>query len=281
MITGKETNTVFLSEWFKNEPNYRKTCEALTAVLDKHRIPYKYLKATKDIWCRDYMPIQKSKDDFIQFRYEPRYLKEQLQFQSDPKEVCAANGIRPIFSKINLDGGNVVNWSDRAIISDRVFDENPGYANKGKLIDELERLLEVEIIIIPQIKCDLTGHADGLLRFVDRNTVLGNHREEDYIYWKKGINKVLKAYNLDYLDVPFLNRKKVSRQDPAVWCYVNYLEIQDLIVLPISDAPNNRNQEAFDLFQSLFPDRKIETVHFDKVARDGGLANCCTWNILA
>lgn len=62
---------------------------------------------------------------------------------------------------------------EKAIISDRVFSENPEY-EKSVLISELENRLEAEIIIIPLLKSDMTGHADGVVRFVDEKTVIGN-----------------------------------------------------------------------------------------------------------
>lgn len=279
MVTGKETNTVYFSERLLSDDRFTKTCNAINELLEKHSIKYGFLKATKDIWCRDYMPIQIEKGKFVQFRYEPSYLKDELELQSDPKEVCKANNIDPIFSKINLDGGNVVNWSDRAIISDRVFDENPEYSNKNKLIAEIEKLLEVEIIVIPQIKSDMTGHADGMVRFVDRNTVLGNDREQEFKYWKNGINKILKEKGIDYIDIPFFEHKEKKYPHHAIGCYVNYLEVQDLIVLPIFETEKNKDQEVYDRFRQIFPDRKIETINYNEIGLHGGLLNCTTWTI--
>ncbi|GAB3021329.1 hypothetical protein GCM10027051_28240 [Niabella terrae] len=54
------------------------------------------------------MPIQIERGKFVQFRYEPSYLKDNSEVQSDFQEVCTANKIDPQFSKSNLDGGN--NW---------------------------------------------------------------------------------------------------------------------------------------------------------------------------
>jgi agmatine deiminase len=279
MIPNKEANTVYLSEKLNSDKRFEMTCKALIGLLDKHRISHDFLKATKDIWCRDYMPIQIEKGKFVQFRYEPSYLKDDLDLQSDPKEICIANNIKPQFSKINLDGGNVVNWSDRAIITDRVFDENSEYASKTKLIAEIEKLLEVEIIVIPQIKSDMTGHADGLVRFVDRNTLLGNDRAQEYKYWKDGINKVLKENKIDYIDIPFLDHKEKKYPDHAIGCYINYLELQDLIVLPIFETENNKDYEVYDKFREIFPDRKIETINYNAVGLFGGLLNCTAWTI--
>jgi len=279
MVPGKQTNTVFLSEKLHSDERFTNSCDALVELLDNHGIKHSFLDATKDIWCRDYMPVQIEKGKFIQFRYEPSYLVDDLELQSDPIEVCKANKIKPQFSKINLDGGNIVNWSDRAIITDRVFDENPQYTSKIKLIGEIEKLLEVEIIIIPQINTDFTGHADGLVRFVDKNTLLGNDREKEFKYWKNGINKILKEHGISYIDIPFLDHKEKKFPDHAIGCYVNYLEVQNLIVLPIFEVKNNQDNEVYELFKQIFPDRKIETLNFNSVGLFGGLLNCTTWTI--
>lgn len=279
MVAGKETDTVYFSEILLTDKRFNKTCNAFTELLEKHLIKNDFLKATKDIWCRDYMPIQIEKGKFVQFRYEPSYLKDDLELQSDPKEVCKVNNINPRFSKINLDGGNVVNWSDRAIITDRVFDENPEYSSKNKLIAEIEKLLEVEIIVIPQIKSDMTGHADGMVRFVDRNTVLGNDREKEYKYWKNRINQILKEKGIEYIDIPFLEHKEKKYPDHAIGCYVNYLEVENLIVLPIFETAKNKDQEVYDKFREIFPDRKIETINYNEIGFYGGLLNCTTWTI--
>lgn len=279
MVVGKDTNTVYFSEKLRSDKRFTKTLNVLTELLEKHSIKYDFLKATKDIWCRDYMPIQKEKGRFVQFRYEPSYLRDELEFQSDPFEVCKANNLKPEFSNINLDGGNVVNWSDRAIITDRIFDENPDYKNKTKLISEIEKLLEVEIIVIPQINSDFTGHADGLVRFVDRNTLLGNDREQEYKYWKKRIDKVLKNYGLYYIDIPFLEHKEKKFPFHAIGCYVNYLEVKDLIILPIFETENNKDKIVYDTFRQIFTERKVETINFNAIGLYGGLLNCTTWTI--
>ena len=199
MITGKEQNTVYFSSLLQTDPRFSYSYQRLINILDKHQIKYKNLNSTKDIWCRDYMPVQIDLDRFVQFRYELSYLLEDLDHQSDPRIVCKENKLSPQFSDINLDGGNIVNWSDRAIITDRVFDENLSYSSKIHLVSEIEKFLEVEVIIIPQINIDYTGHADGMVRFVDRNTIIGNDREQKYNYWKKKMNKILQEHNIDYI----------------------------------------------------------------------------------
>ena len=267
--------TVYLSELLMS--NYPETCKNLIAILEKHHVKYSFIKGTKDIWCRDYMPVQTESGKFILFRYDPSYLKGKKEWEdsrSDVKEVCRLNNINATFSDINLDGGNVLICDGMAILSDRIFTENPDY-EKDSLINELSKLLECEIIIIPAQKGDYTGHADGMVRFVDRNTILGNDRAMEYKYWQKGIQKVIDQHKLTYIDIPFFEDKDRKHTDSAVGIYVNYLEVNDLIVMPTFNR--DEDNQALEIIKKTFPDKKIETIDYSDVAKEGGLLNCTTW----
>ena len=215
---------VYMSELLKT--NYPETCRRLIKIFEMHDVKYAFLKGTKDIWCRDYMPIQTESGKFIQFKYDPSYLKGNKEWEesrSDVNEVCRVNGIDAQFSDINLDGGNVLICDGRAILSNRIFSENSNW-DKEKLVSELSKLLECEIIIIPAENDDMTGHADGMVRFVNRNTILGNKLADEYKYWREGMEKVIEQYGLKYIDVPFFLPKDPKHPHSAIGIYVNYLE---------------------------------------------------------
>jgi agmatine deiminase len=247
--------------------------------LKKHYVKYAFLEGTKDIWCRDYMPVQTPSGKLIQFTYNPSYLrgnKEWEDSRSDVKEVCRLNNIEALFSDINLDGGNVLICDDRAIISDRIFSENPN-RDKDELVKELTKLLECEIIIIPTENDDMTGHADGMVRFVNKNTILVNNLEEEYKYWREGMQKVIEKYKLKYINLPFFLPKDSKHPLSAVGIYVNYLEVNNLIVLPVFGR--DEDKQAIDIIQKTFPNKVIETIDYNAVALEGGLLNCTTWVI--
>ena len=266
---------VYMSELLKT--NYPETCSRLIKILEMHDVKYAFLKGTKDIWCRDYMPIQTESGKFIQFKYDPSYLKGNKEWEasrSDVKEVCRVNGIEAQFSDINLDGGNVLICDGRAILSNRIFSENSNW-DKEKLVSELSKLLECEIIIIPAENDDMTGHADGMVRFVNRNTILGNKLADEYKYWREGMEKVIEQYGLKYIDVPFFLPKDPKHPYSAIGVYVNYLEVNNLIVLPVFGR--DEDKQAVDVLRQAFPDRAIETIDYNDVAQEGGLLNCTTW----
>ena len=266
---------VYMSELLKT--NYPETCRRLIKIFEMHDVKYAFLKGTKDIWCRDYMPIQTESGKFIQFKYDPSYLKGNKEWEesrSDVNEVCRVNGIDAQFSDINLDGGNVLICDGRAILSNRIFSENSNW-DKEKLVSELSKLLECEIIIIPAENDDMTGHADGMVKFVNRNTILGNKLADEYKYWREGMEKVIEQYGLKYIDVPFFLPKDPKHPHSAIGIYVNYLEVNNLIVLPVFGR--GEDKQAVDVLRQAFPDRVIETIDYNDVAQEGGLLNCTTW----
>ena len=277
ITVGNDSQTVYISELLMTK--HPMASKELISILERHHVKYGYIKGTKDIWCRDYMPVKTESGNLIQFKYDPSYLRGNSELEalrSDVDEVCKVNGINAQTSDINLDGGNVLLCDGRAIISDRIFDENPD-RDKEQLVNELSQLLECEIIIIPAIHEDFTGHADGMVRFVDRNTILGNRMADEYKYWQKGMKKVLDTYNLKYIDVPFFEDKDPKHKDSAIGVYVNFLEVNDLIIAPVFD--NEMDNEVIEILQKAFPNKHIETINYNEVAKEGGLLNCTTWVI--
>ena len=120
-----------------------------------------------------------------------------------------------------------------------------------------------------------------MVRFVDENTILGNERTNDYQYMIKGLEKVCNEAKLTFIDVPYFTPKADKQHElNAIGIYVNYLEVDNLIVLPKFGVEGNRDQETVELFKKIFPDRIIETVDYNDVAVEGGLLNCTTWTIV-
>lgn len=281
MITDKDTNIVYFSAMLKTE-KYAHVWAKISAVLNKHNIETAFIEGTKDIWARDYMPIQTDINCFVQFRYEPTYLKNDLNLQSNPRELCELNAIAPKFiDKINLDGGNVVKWHDKVIITDRVFDENPEYTDREILVAAIEKELNTEVIIIPQIKSDFTGHADGLVRFYDDKTIVVNELNESPKYWGIAMSKLMSQYGFDCVEMPMFEYKvpHKNKSISAIGCYINYLEIGNLIIFPIFELEGNKDKEALACIAALYPDKKIEPININDIAFEGGLMNCISWNI--
>lgn len=278
MITDEETNFVYFSDLLPQQ--FYEEWLNIKEKLDKYKIPYGFLKDTKDIWCRDYMPIQKDVNNFIGFLYKPWYLDGYEKLRTNPELICKNNGIAVTFEEINLDGGNVVKSKNKVIITERIFSENIDfkYNNRKELNQRLENIFQAKIIIIPGLDKDkdMTCHSDGVIRFIDENNVLLYNIEKEYKIIKNKFIKVLDENKLEKVYFPWFIDKSTS--ESAIGCYINYLRVGNVILMPIFKKPKIDN-EAFEILSKTFPDCIIDTVYIYKIAQKGGLLNCISWNI--
>ena len=277
--TPQSPQVVYMSSLLQEQ--YPETCKRLTDILTKHNIPFAFLKGTKDIWCRDYMPVLSASGKLIQFKYDPSYLRDNAEYmesRSDVKHVCEANGIHPVFSDINLDGGNVVMYKDKAIITDRIYSENPNIPRE-ELRNKLSELLEAQVVVIPAYPktIDFTGHADGMIRFVNETTVICNDFSKESDTWRKNMERALRLANLTPIEFPLFDYEIKDNHDHAIGVYLNYLEVGNLIVMPVFGYPGNKDAEALAKLKEVFPDKIIETIDYNEVALTGGILNCTTW----
>lgn len=262
---------LYFSSLQKTNPKYLLAAENLFSALSDSGEEFALFDGARDIWARDYMPVKTKSGQYISFRYEPSYLAADLQLRTDFKADIAARFALPVtYSDINLDGGNVVFSPSRtkAVITDRVFSENPEY-DKNTLASVLEKLLEAEIVIISSLKSDMTGHADGVVRFVNENTVIGNASPYKNGYEQK-VKMSLKKHGISCLDFPYFDSDGIS----AVGSYLNFLKTEKHIFLPVfGDA---LDETALKCAREIF-NKKIIPVNINEIAEEGGGLNCISW----
>ena len=255
-----------------NTQKHKLAADRMFAALNLFNIKYKLLNNTNDIWARDYMPVKTKSGKYVSFRYEPSYLDGSPELRTDFRRDIVPNFDfkKLVYSDINLDGGNVVfsPSKEKVIISDRVFSENPEY-DKNTLLLELEKLLEASVLIIPSLKSDMTGHADGMVRLVGENTAIVNAPLSPYGFETK-VKKSLQNYGFNAIDFPYF----YSKGDSAVGCYLNFLETEQAIFLPVFGI--DMDSEAIETAKNIF-NKTIIPVNINEIAEYGGLLNCISW----
>ncbi|HEX7458716.1 MAG TPA: hypothetical protein VF301_09790 [Ginsengibacter sp.] len=109
MITDKETNFLYLAENLRQK-KYSAFFQRFEKVLKENSIKPEFLKKTKDIWAVDYMPIQITKEKFVQFTYDPDYLYwlELEETITDTSLVPQAKKFSPKKSFLKVEGGVIV-----------------------------------------------------------------------------------------------------------------------------------------------------------------------------
>lgn len=276
----KNSNKIYFSSLLKQQ--FPKLTLELENELVKHKVSFRYLSNTKDIWCRDYMPIPVEKEQYVLFQYYPSYLKGVPEIRTDNKLVCSENGISYKYSSLIIDGGNVIKFGNKVVLTDRIFSDNNVSKGNLKLINQLEKLLKAQVIIIPAEEDDIIGHADGMVRFISENTVLVNDytRTKTSKKFQKELYNVLAKNELEIKLIPYFPDEKwkpKTKHDvaPATGVYINYLQVGESLFLP---QFNNREQDdmATEQFELFF--KKVVKINCQELALGGGLLNCASWN---
>ena len=276
MIPDKQTTFLYLADTLpKNYPDFYKRFEK---VLNNCKIEFDFLPNTKDVWAVDYMPIQTDIKRFVRFVYNPSYLqtKKYLKTISDVDAICREIGVETLKTDIIVDGGNVTRWTNKVIMTDRVFIDNPIYERK-ELIKKLYELFQVDkLYFVPEQPSDFTGHSDGMVRFIDENTVVINDYKQEKKEFYRAFEIAIHNTGLEYIKIPY-NVYENKSINHANGDYINYLQMKNTIIIPTFGI--EEDDEAVRQLESIFIGQNIATIDSNQIAYDGGILNCITWNI--
>ena len=277
MITDSQTNTVFFSDLLP------KKCpvlnQSITEVLRKHGIPFNYLMSTKDIWCRDFMPIQIAEDRFVSYKYTPDYLQDKtgLRLQSNPEAVLQAKQNRlthvlqnAVKVDLVLDGGNVVKCGNTIVMTEKVFAEN-----RNKSINEVDSILkdafQCDVLYLPWDHQETFGHSDGIVHFAGEGKVLitnyGDISPRYYNRFRIALEKHFEVIPLYY------ETKKIHARS---WAYINFLQVGKLILVP--QLGLEEDEQALEQISNAMPDCEVLGIPALEAVRRGGGLNCISWN---
>lgn len=278
MITEASCNRVYFSARIVDR--FPGLWQELRAILDRHHIDVAFLAHTKDIWVRDFMPVQVAPKELVKFRYSPDYLRD-LPNLITLGEVCEQISHLGMMqhSELIVDGGNVVGAPGKAIMTEKVFVENQNLPRK-EVIARLKDELQIDdLVLIPWNRHDEYGHADGVVRFVDNNTVLMNNYPTEESGYAREVAARVRRHGLSIEVCPYYYENFVASDgsSSAVGCYVNYLRLANLIVVPAFGDP--RDDTAVKKIESLFPGVTVEQVDCRFLARAGGVLNCASWTV--
>ena len=279
MVPDRQTDTVFISDMLGKNCRYRGIVLALKNIFGNK---LREIPGTRDIWVRDYMPIQIDVGRFVQFRYNPDYLKKCPNCRTENACRLLKRTQGCVQSDLAIDGGNIVRWHNAVIMTKKIFRENPGYKtvqDRQRLQDELKGILEVEnLVLIEPERGDMFGHSDGMVRFVDDGTLLVN--EGRHSAHARQVASQLMEMDRKFKTIPFPYRPtdKVTGGIPsAKGVYINFLQTSDTIVYPTFGQ--SEDQQAKETLQRVFPGCEIIGLECNALADKGGVLNCITWNV--
>jgi agmatine/peptidylarginine deiminase len=278
MITDNQTNIVYFSSLLPEK------CPILNAhlaeSLQQYGISYAYLSGTKDIWCRDFMPVQIEENRFVFYKYTPNYLQDKrwLRFQTDPVAVFnnEANKLQSYLDKsiaidMIMDGGNVVKCGDTIVMTEKVFAEN-----KDKTRSEVEIILreafQCDILFLPWDKEEIYGHSDGVVHYAGNNKVLLTNYDDTSLFYYSRFRKALEK-RFEVISLQYYAKRKHARS----WAYINFLQVGNLVLVP--QLGLEEDKQALEQIGNALPDCEMVGIPALEAVRKGGALNCISWNI--
>ena len=287
-------------------PEYRKTHYAIadrlhdltrvSSALRRLREPL-ILTGCRDIWCRDFMPIQTHRG-FVQFIYAPSYLAEDppswpaltVPGSAYPAWLATKTSLVPIV----LDGGSIIGNEHVALVSERVLTDNPAW-RRTHLVAALKDALGVdEIVWLPECPGDFTGHLDGTVRLVADSVMVmgvpvaapGRSKRQRALRdaqsrYSESIRRRLHRLGLDIIAIADASHLgPASPEGNAFGVYANFLQIGPKALYMPSygceyDDAARRPLEAAGFEVSLI--EASEFVDVRHPSRSGGAINCVTW----
>lgn len=281
MIKDRDTNIVYLAD--KLETRHPDFFNRFTRLLNEMKIKWALIPHTKDIWARDFMPIQLTCGEFLQYNYRPDYLQDEqfIHLQTDLTPICEAMNLTCKKTDIIIDGGNITLCGDKVVMTDKVFTENNKEKHDQDFKKRLEELLGHEIIIIPwhcinpeDEYADRFGHSDGFIHcYRDNRVLMSNHRDMDAEEAKQ-IRNTMESAGFHVTEMLYDVENPNSDWN---WAYINYLQVGQNIIMPSFGIPEDK--QALSYVKDANPDCEVRQIRMRDIAAEGGALHCLTWNI--
>lgn len=235
-----------------------------------------------DLWMRDFPPCMPKQQ--IKFKYRPQYLSTtQAKWDEGNFERFAKSLGLPKLqnSELVLEGGNIVdNGVDAAITTERTCDDNSDLY-EDEFIEKLEITINRKVAVLPDPR-DTTGHADGLVSFVEEDVLLISLFDDaDGPNFYNAMKDAVRGVFPDIKVVPlpcYIEKSASQGFVTAEGSYANSLVTNNAVYLPFF-SDQRSNQIAFDVFKRNTDKEVLPVYTADKLSALGGSVRCMTWQI--
>lgn len=272
---------ITISQWLIDDKKTSYIGKQLQKIILSSQDQVGILRDTADYWCRDYMPVHIGQGRYVGYRYHPDYLWDfpsMHQFISSQDVVCEQLNLN-IVDRVDIifDGGNYVRCGNKVIVTDKVFYENPNW-RPLRLLERLEKAFEAEVIVLPWDQGDKCGHADGMVACLRNGRVLVNNYHQLLSKQNPMVKSIFKVMeqNFDIVELHY----EVAKIDKRSWCYLNFLETPNSIILPGLSVGLDADSDiaARESFGKL-TDKPIQQVYALPLLESGGAFHCVTWEL--
>lgn len=246
------------------------------------RLPEDVLLSTEvyDIWIRDFTTINPEAP--VQFTYtwasmtrqQSREVQGSFSIFADQLDISRAK------TDLLIDGGNIVdNYNGRVITTTRFLEDNRLSYEEG--VQQLKQLLNAPEVAIIRPDEEVLAHSDGMVSWVDNNTLMINDYSSDPELRNEVLNELNTAFpGVNIVEVPV----DYTTNPPGQWdgfesaCGINLnatVTYQNIYVPTFNMV---HETETLRLLRESTSKNVIE-VDATGVCAMGGSVRCLTWQL--
>ena len=233
-----------------------------------------------DIWMRDFTTV--NPESPVQFTYTWASMTRSESQEVQGSFSQFANGFSLVRTNTDLliDGGNIVdNYNGRVITTTRFLEDNGLSYVEG--VEQLKSVLNATEVAIIAPDEEVLAHADGMVSWIDVNTLMINDYSEDQDFRNLVMDELNRAFpGITIIEVPV----QYATNPPGQWdgfesaCGINLnaTTTYNNIYVPVFNM--SHEQEALNLMRENTSKNIIE-VNAEGVCAMGGSVRCLTWQL--
>ncbi len=263
---------------FAGGKDYKAYVEALGK---DHVIPYEMA----DIWMRDFSPLNATRPVMMRYTAAGQGSGRKGQSEADHvqevlADVLGQSGYQFSESDLKNDGGNFVDdYAGNAVLSRKFLRDNKLTENQG--FTQIRQITGAKNIAF--IEADEQGgleHADGVVAFIDENTLVINSYPEDHDYTaelKADLEYGLPGVKIHEIVTPYDGSVIYDKRfGSACGLYTNMLVTPRRIYFPQFGIPEDK--EAL-VSMKRWTDKDIIPVMSTPICQMGGGVRCMSWQL--
>jgi len=233
-----------------------------------------------DIWMRDFTTVNPLHP--VQFKYTWASMTQQESIEVQNSFIAFADqyGIQRVKTNLLIDGGNIVdNYDGKVVTTTRFMEDNNLSYERAK--QELMYLLGATQVAIVEPDEEVLAHADGMLSWIDENTLLVNDYADDTAFRTLVMNELLASFpDATIIEVPV----QFTENPPGEWegfesaCGINLNATVTFnnIYVPVFNM--SHDEEAIGIIKENTTKKVIE-INAEGVCAMGGSVRCLTWQL--
>ena len=234
----------------------------------------------RDIWMRDFTTVNPMQPVQFTYTWASMTQKQSKEVQKSFSQFADRYQIQRAKTDLMLDGGNLVDdYAGRVITTTRFMQDNELSYSEAK--QELKNTLGAREVAILEPDEEVLAHSDGMVSWVDQNTLLVNDYSKTPSFRTTVMNELKASFpTAKIVEVPVEYKTNPKGEwdgfESACGVNLNATVTHNNIYVPTFNMAHDQ-QALMIIKQNTF--KKVIPINAESVCPMGGSVRCLTWQV--